>query len=259
MDNIEFEPECKSRGMETGLHSRGEASVALEREFTRMVKEHRKTIYTVCYFFSKDGDGDVGSDVRSDGELLLTNCSAIESSNFVGGYYKEVELDIDYEDPTTGDYIYEYTHEYELDTTFDLSTYSAYITAVQLRPVSTTLQVGINSDSSCQLDFDTNFKFDISALSSGIETEEAFNAIVEFEKLLSEKSTMLGAVQNRLESALESIEVNINNLASSRSTIRDADIAKESSRYIQQQILQQASATLLATANQSPAIALQLI
>ena len=43
MDNIEFEPECKSRGMETGLHSRGEASVALEREFTRMVKEHRKT------------------------------------------------------------------------------------------------------------------------------------------------------------------------------------------------------------------------
>ena len=56
MDNIEFEPECKSRGMETGLHSRGEASVALEREFTRMVKEHRKTIYTVCYFFSKDTD-----------------------------------------------------------------------------------------------------------------------------------------------------------------------------------------------------------
>ena len=56
MDNIEFEPECKSRGMETGLHSRGAASVALEREFTKMIKEHRKTIYTVCYFFSKDTD-----------------------------------------------------------------------------------------------------------------------------------------------------------------------------------------------------------
>ena len=47
MDNIEFEPECKSRGMETGLHSRGEASVALEREFTRMVKEHRTWIWRV--------------------------------------------------------------------------------------------------------------------------------------------------------------------------------------------------------------------
>jgi len=66
-------------------------------------------------------------------------------------------------------------------------------------------------------------------------------------------------VQNRLESALESIEVNINNLTSSRSTIRDADIAEVSSQYIQQQILQQASATLMATANQMPAIALQLI
>ena len=53
--------------------------------------------------------------------------------------------------------------------------------------------------------------------------------------------------------------VNIQNLASSRSTIRDADMEKLSSTYIQQQILQEASATLLATANQSPAIALQLI
>ena len=77
--------------------------------------------------------------------------------------------------------------------------------------------------------------------------------------LLSEKQTELGAVQNRLESALDSIGVNIQNLTSSRSTLRDADIAKESARFVQEQILQQASATLLATANQSPAIALQLI
>ena len=64
---------------------------------------------------------------------------------------------------------------------------------------------------------------------------------------------------NRLESALESISVNIENLTSSLSTIRDADIAEISSTYIQQQILQQAAATLMSTANQSPAIALQLI
>ena len=49
------------------------------------------------------------------------------------------------------------------------------------------------------------------------------------------------------------------NLTSSRSTIKDADVAKESSAYIRAQILQQASATLMATANQSPAIALQLL
>ena len=28
----------------------------IEFEFTKMIKEHRKTIYTVCYFFSKDSD-----------------------------------------------------------------------------------------------------------------------------------------------------------------------------------------------------------
>ena len=66
-------------------------------------------------------------------------------------------------------------------------------------------------------------------------------------------------MQNRLESALNSIEVNIQNLTSSRSTLRDADIAKESARFVQEQILQEASATLLASANQTPAIALQLI
>ena len=43
------------------------------------------------------------------------------------------------------------------------------------------------------------------------------------------------------------------------STIRDADIAEVSSEYIKMQILQQASSTLLATANQTPSIALQLI
>ena len=45
----------------------------------------------------------------------------------------------------------------------------------------------------------------------------------------------------------------------SLSTLRDTDVAQESSNYIQAQILQQASATLLATANQTPSIALNLI
>ena len=76
---------------------------------------------------------------------------------------------------------------------------------------------------------------------------------------VSSKQTEYGSAQNRLESALDEISTAYENLVSTRSTIRDADIAEESSAYIRQQILQQASATLLATANQSPSIALQLI
>ena len=77
--------------------------------------------------------------------------------------------------------------------------------------------------------------------------------------IINAKEVEYGAAQNSLESALDEIAIQYENLVSSRSTIRDADIADVSSQYIQQQILQQASATLLATANQSPSIALQLI
>ena len=76
---------------------------------------------------------------------------------------------------------------------------------------------------------------------------------------LSRRTTKLGAAQNRIDSAIESIGVQSQNITSSLSTLRDADIATESSNYIQAQILQQAAATLLATANQTPSIALNLL
>ena len=76
---------------------------------------------------------------------------------------------------------------------------------------------------------------------------------------ISDRVTTLGAAQNRIESAVESIGVQSENITSSLSTLRDADIAEESSNYIQAQILQQAAATLLATANQTPSIALNLL
>lgn len=76
---------------------------------------------------------------------------------------------------------------------------------------------------------------------------------------ISNRVTTLGSAQNRVDSAISSLGVQTQNLTASLSTIRDADVAKESSAYIQSQILQQASATLLATANQAPSIALNLI
>lgn len=76
---------------------------------------------------------------------------------------------------------------------------------------------------------------------------------------ISSRTTTLGSAQNRIESAIESIAVQSENITSSLSTLRDADVAEESSNYIRAQILQQASATLLATANQAPSIALNLL
>ena len=76
---------------------------------------------------------------------------------------------------------------------------------------------------------------------------------------ISKRVTKIGSAQNRVASALSAIDVQSQNLTSSLSTLRDTDVANESSKYIQAQILQQASATLLSTANQTPSIALNLI
>lgn len=76
---------------------------------------------------------------------------------------------------------------------------------------------------------------------------------------ISDRVTQIGAAQNRVASAMTALDVQSQNITSSLSTLRDTDIAEESSNYIQSQILQQASATLLSTANQLPTIALNLI
>ena len=93
-------------------------------------------------------------------------------------------------------------------------------------------------------------------------TEKPSAMLAAIDKVINEISsrvTTLGAAQNRIESAIESIGVQSENITSSLSTLRDADVAEESSNYIKAQILQQASATLLATANQTPSIALNLL
>lgn len=112
------------------------------------------------------------------------------------------------------------------------------------------LQVGINGDNSNQIDVVTSFELnEINNLSNiGLDSDTDYISLLDsYLDLISQKQTELGATQNRLMSALDSITVNIQNLASSRSTIRDADMAELSSTYIQQQILQDASATLMAT------------
>ena len=76
---------------------------------------------------------------------------------------------------------------------------------------------------------------------------------------ITSRQTSIGAYQNRLDSAAEALTVQYDNLTSSLSTVRDTDVASESSNFIKAQILQQASASLLTTANQTPSIALNLI
>ena len=76
---------------------------------------------------------------------------------------------------------------------------------------------------------------------------------------ITNRTTQIGGNQQRILSAIESAGVMETNLTSAASLIQDADIAEESSNYIKNQILQQTSASLLATANQAPSIAMNLV
>jgi flagellin len=73
------------------------------------------------------------------------------------------------------------------------------------------------------------------------------------------KRAELGAVQNRFGSTITNLSNISENVASARSRVRDADFAEETAKLTSSQILQQASSSILAQANQRPQTALSLL
>ena len=80
-----------------------------------------------------------------------------------------------------------------------------------------------------------------------------------FIQKVDSKRSELGALQNRMESTIRN-QANISeNEADARSRIRDTDFASETAALTQNNIIQQASQSVLAQANQRPTIALSLL
>ena len=78
-------------------------------------------------------------------------------------------------------------------------------------------------------------------------------------QVIDSKRAELGAVQNRMESTIRN-QANIQeNESDARSRIRDTDFAEETAALTANQILQQASQSILSQANQRPQIALSLL
>lgn len=76
---------------------------------------------------------------------------------------------------------------------------------------------------------------------------------------INRKRAEFGAIQNRVESTIRNQD-NVNeNVHAARSVLRDTDWATETANMTQQQILQQATASILTQANQRPQIAMNLL
>jgi flagellin len=69
----------------------------------------------------------------------------------------------------------------------------------------------------------------------------------------------LGAIQNRFEHTINSLNVAVENLSASESRIRDTDMASEMVEFTRSQILSQAGTAMLSQANQAPQGVLRLL
>lgn len=106
--------------------------------------------------------------------------------------------------------------------------------------------------------FDLGADLNADALVNG-STNDPLSAVDDALAQVDSFRSELGAVQNRLISATQSLQANETNLASARSRIQDADLAVEVAALTRAQILQQAGTSVLAQANQLPQSVLGLL
>ena len=152
-------------------------------------------------------------------------------------------------------------------------------------------QVGANAGNTLSLDWGSEFTLSGIASQAGIKTatdqhggtkglvkskadgveyirfgvctaQIATNTLAHIDSLIQavdSKRAGLGALQNRMESTIRN-QANISeNQSDARSRIRDTDFASETAALTQNNIIQQASQTVLAQANQRPTIAISLL
>ena len=76
---------------------------------------------------------------------------------------------------------------------------------------------------------------------------------------LSSSRANLGAMQNRLQSVVNNLNVYDENLSAARSRIYDIDMASETAEMAKNSILSQSGISVLSQANQNPMQALKLM
>lgn len=146
----------------------------------------------------------------------------------------------------------------EIYTHFDL----VFDNAGQLSP-ELMFQVGANTGQIVQIN-----KMNLTAKGLGVDSmdvstqtgaQSALGAIDSAIAVVSSSRSSYGAIQNRLEHTIKSLDNTSENLTSSESRIRDADIAREMMEFTKNNILSQAGQSLLSQINNSSQSVLQLL
>ena len=129
-------------------------------------------------------------------------------------------------------------------------------------------QVGTRNDPTIdRISFDGS-KADANAAALGInltsvaDKASAQNSLSAIDQAIVSISAMradFGAIQNRLQSTVNNLNVSLENLSAANSRIRDVDVAEETAELTKSNVLMQAGTSVLSQANQSSAAALSLL
>ena len=131
-----------------------------------------------------------------------------------------------------------------------------------------TLQVGTKANQSIKVGL-TDMRSEALGLKGSdgtklnISTQDKANAAINvldnaLQKALDQQTT-IGSVESRLSYTSSNLTTSSENVQSSESTIRDADMAKEMTEYTKNNVLLQAAQSMLAQANQSSSSVLSLL
>ena len=128
-----------------------------------------------------------------------------------------------------------------------------------------TFQVGLNNETFDKINVSFNNLDLANVIAAGVDGADTVNALASLATIdtaiasVSDKRAEFGASINKLEVATNNIQTMRLNISSANSRIRDVDVASESANMARNQVLSQASVSVLAQANQLPQLAFGLI
>jgi flagellin len=126
-----------------------------------------------------------------------------------------------------------------------------------------TLAEGISTidgaTTAASVNFSSTFTAGGISVSSQVNAQAVLAGMDALIAVVDKKRAELGAVQNRFQSTIRNQANIAENVAAAKSRIKDADFALETAKLTKNQILQQASQTILGQANQRPQAALSLL
>jgi flagellin len=136
--------------------------------------------------------------------------------------------------------------------------------AIELRSKDNIIISGTNTENALGFSETVKIPEDETALAFiDLSTQEgAQEALANIDAALQQLTGLrsnLGAIQNRLQAVVNSVNITNENLSSAQAEIRDADLAIEVADLTRAQILQQAGVAVLGQANASAQVALSLL